>query len=121
MNLELEQDFVNALISERVLPFLKDRGFRALRLIFEPGRIILRGRWYLIPFSISFRLVSFSGRNIHFSVDGPPGVILSIFSVEQSMFRLRRGMITLDLSTLDIPGRIRDIRIGGGRLRLTLR
>ncbi len=121
MNLELEEEFVNALISERVLPRLRRKGFRSLRLAFESGRIIVKGVWQVIPFSIPFRLVSFSGRSVHFSVDGPIGIAMALVSIRESLFSIEGGVITLDLSGMDIPGRIRDIRIGGGRLRLLLR
>ncbi len=121
MNLELEQDFVNRLISDKVLPELREKGFRRLYVVFKSGRIIVRGIWQVVPFSIPFKLVSFSGRRIHFSVDGPLGIITALISIRESMFSLKGGVITLDLSELDIPGRIRDIRIGGGRLRVLLK
>ncbi len=121
MNLELEEDFVNALISEMIMPRLREKGFRSLRLAFESGRIIVRGVWFLVPFSIPFRLVSFSGRNVHFSVDGPLGIVSALISVRESLFTMKGGVISIDLSGMDIPGRIRNIRIGGGRLRILIR
>ncbi len=121
MNLELEQDFVNRLIYEKILPQLRKKGFRRLYVVFKSGRIIVRGMWQVVPFSIPFRLVSFSGRRIHFSVDGPLGIVTALISIRESMFSMKGGVITLDLSEVEIPGRIVDIRIGGGRLRLLLR
>ena len=121
MNLEITDSFLTRLLRKYALPSLEEYGVRDLYVQMDANRITLKAILLFIPLSISISIVGYTSRRIHFSLGSPFDALLRFFHYENDMVKVRYGVITLDLSGLDIPGRIRKIRVSRGRLLISIR
>ena len=116
MNLEISQEFVSKLLLRYALPHLKEYGVRDLSVRLDKGEISLRAVLYLLPITISVRILGYTSRRIHLQVGPPLDLIMRFVRYESDLVKVRYGIITLDFGKLNLPGRIRKIRISRGRL-----
>ncbi len=110
MRLELDENFVNKLISK----FVKVPNVNNLKAEIENGFINLKGSYTIMPFGFKINPIKTNGSKIQFSIEGAFSHFLP--KISQKGIKLENNILEIDISQFIEDIEVRSITIQKGKI-----